>query len=425
MTQIRIDTDQVRETGRRFNTEADLLAQIGRELQSAIGSLDTGAWDGRSRARAAPLLNRVRPESEQAAEWLDELGRKLAHVADIFEQEDNTAAGNVAEMPWVNFEVGGGAVLGAATVAGMAAPTIVLASLPLTGDAAPNFANTTWAERFAYAEEFPGKIEAIEGEMQQLQDLIAQDNVDIVDIERQIRDLKAERDRLQTEADNFWNKVKRDPDGWKWGFDDGVIDAPWRTQSDAMEDQIGQLDKQIQDLENKKAEIVSQRDTHQQQLDSSEQHLAALQQSQTDLNKIIQQGIPSDGPTKETWLMSGSGAMGGCTRYVAEKRDVAAFDGGHPGNASEWSRQARNAKYEVGSHPVKGAIVAWESNHVAYVEWVDPNDPTHFRISEANTIYLDDGSFVRGKYTPPTTRDVHLGDETGISFIYGKSSTTV
>ncbi|RLC82159.1 MAG: hypothetical protein DRJ03_19435, partial [Chloroflexi bacterium] len=62
MTQIRIDTELAGEVARRLITEADRMAEIGRELQNAIGSLDTGAWDGRSRARAEPLLGRVRPE---------------------------------------------------------------------------------------------------------------------------------------------------------------------------------------------------------------------------------------------------------------------------------------------------------------------------------------------------------------------------
>ena len=68
-------------------------------MQRAIGSLDTGAWDGRSRWRAEPLLDRVRPESARVADGLDELGRKLVRVADTFEQEDNTAAFRAPHVP--------------------------------------------------------------------------------------------------------------------------------------------------------------------------------------------------------------------------------------------------------------------------------------------------------------------------------------
>ena len=106
MTKIRIQTESVREAGQRFIAEGDHLAEIGQALQGAIGSLDTWAWDGVSRARAEPLLGRVRPESATVAEELERLGRTLVHVADAFEQEDNTAAGNLAGMPWVDWETG-------------------------------------------------------------------------------------------------------------------------------------------------------------------------------------------------------------------------------------------------------------------------------------------------------------------------------
>jgi len=104
MAQIRIDTEHVRDVGRRLIAEGDRLNEIGQELHDAIGSLDTGAWDGHSRAQAGPLLGRVQPESARVSEGLDELGRMLVRVADAFEQEDNTAARNLEGMPWVDFE---------------------------------------------------------------------------------------------------------------------------------------------------------------------------------------------------------------------------------------------------------------------------------------------------------------------------------
>jgi WXG100 family type VII secretion target len=104
MTKIRIDTEHAREVGRRLIAEGDHLAEIGYELQRAIGGLDTGSWDGRSRARAEPMLNRVRPESARVADEIDHLGRKLRHVAETFEQEDNTAARNLEGMGWVDWD---------------------------------------------------------------------------------------------------------------------------------------------------------------------------------------------------------------------------------------------------------------------------------------------------------------------------------
>ncbi len=100
MTRIRIDTEYAREVGRRIISEADCVAQIGNELRNAIGSLDTGAWDGRSRARAAPLLDRVRPENEWVKHQLEELGYKLVRVANIFEDKDQDVVKAITEIPW-------------------------------------------------------------------------------------------------------------------------------------------------------------------------------------------------------------------------------------------------------------------------------------------------------------------------------------
>ncbi|MEA3338344.1 MAG: CHAP domain-containing protein, partial [Chloroflexota bacterium] len=412
-----------------------------RELQSAIGSLDTGAWDGRSRARAEPMLGRVQQGGTRVAEGLDVLGRKLVRVADVFEQEDDTAAQNLEGMPWVDFEAGGGTVLGVATAAGMAAPVITLASLPLTGDYAPAISEMSWAERFDYAKTLPEQIETLESEQQKLKDQITQDDQDIAALDQQIQDLQNKRDALQEEAGDFWNQVKRDPDGWQWGFDDGLLDAPWRTKSDALEDQIAEYDRQIQELHAQRQVLDIQ---HQQELSSIGQQLTTLRQSQTELNQTIQQGITPDGPTKQNNLLTGTHSLSGCTHYVATKRDVSAWPNakgnpGHPGHAYKWNDQAQQAGYEAGSHPVKGSIVVWEGGsgwydktghdcgHVAYVEWVDPNDPNHFRISEANVKTDAEGNGIRGTHTTPTTRDVYLDKEQNLSFIYDKppESTSV
>jgi hypothetical protein len=80
------------------------MAEMGRELGGAISGLNTGAWDGQSRYRAEPMLDRVRPESRHVTEELNVLGRKLLHVADTFDAEDGTAAQNLAGIGWVEFE---------------------------------------------------------------------------------------------------------------------------------------------------------------------------------------------------------------------------------------------------------------------------------------------------------------------------------
>lgn len=107
MTQIRLNTEQVRDAGRRLLTESTEIEEIGQALQHAVDSLDTWAWDGHSRANAEPLLDQVRPQSVRLADELEQLGRLLQRVADRFENEDSTAARELEGMPWVEWETSG------------------------------------------------------------------------------------------------------------------------------------------------------------------------------------------------------------------------------------------------------------------------------------------------------------------------------
>ena len=102
MTQIRINTEQVKAVGRQFDATGNHLTEIGHELQRAISSLDTSSWDGVSRQQTEPLLGQVRPASERVAGELDELGRMLVRVAETFEQEDNTAAHDITDWSLID-----------------------------------------------------------------------------------------------------------------------------------------------------------------------------------------------------------------------------------------------------------------------------------------------------------------------------------
>jgi len=107
MTKIRIDTERVRASGQRFLAIENQLEQVTYDLQRAMDSLDTWAWDGRSRFRAEPLLSQVHPTGRRVTDELERLGRMLHRVADTFESEDNTAARNLEGMPWVDWSKSG------------------------------------------------------------------------------------------------------------------------------------------------------------------------------------------------------------------------------------------------------------------------------------------------------------------------------
>ena len=445
MTQIRIDTQHTREIGRRLIAEGDRLAEIGHELRRAIGGLDTWAWDGRSRWRAEPLLNRVRPESARVADGLDALGRKLVRVADVFEEEDNTAARNLAGMGWVDFETGGGSVLGVATAA-MATPAIMLTSLPLAGDHAPDLSKMSWEERYTYAKALPGQIESLKGEQQRLKDQITQGDQAITGLDQQIQDLQAKRGALQEEADDFWNKVRRDPDGWQWGFDDRFPDAPWRTKSDAMEDQIAEYDRQIQELQAQRGLLAHQCQTNQQDLDSVNRQLTTLHQRQNELKQTINQGIPR--------RSTPPGKRAGCVLYASKYRDISDFGG--TGTPSKWDTRAVEKNYETGAYPVKGALMVYDGDvlpkakgfatwkqadgtksyvsaagHVEYVTDVRPVEKdgrTLYKVEVvgADTKYNEKGEVVWNTYVGEYNAAYLVDPQTlseGVWFLYDKKQT--
>jgi WXG100 family type VII secretion target len=444
MAQIRIHTERVKEIGQRLTARGDLLAEMSDELQRAINSLDTGSWDGRSRHEAETLLNRVRPESTQLAEALDALGRTLMHVAEVFEREDNTAAHNLDGLAWVDFEISQGQILGISSGMSLAAPAVMLASTNVSLDEyrSRDLSKMSWTDRLALKDVLRKQIEELNKAQQRLEAQIAQDDQDITEIDRQIRKLQAQRDALQEEADKLSNKLKPDDDGLKWGFDDGILDAPWRTESDDLEDQMADLDQQIEDLQEQKQYLIAQREGHQNQLQGIDERLKSMQAEQEKLNGLLENGIAPDGPTEPAWLRN---QLSGCTHYVAQKRDVSAWpnssgEPGHPGNACEWDDQARQAGYGVGQEPVKGSIIVWEpgakytqdhngytvsthssAGHVAIVKDVDYSNPevVRVRIEHAS---ISQG---RGTHSQPLDQwvtldpsEVSSGD---ISFIYDKS----
>lgn len=111
MGQIRIDTERVREVGQRLIAEAERIHETGVRLSSTVNHLDIWAWDGISRARAEPLLEQIRPQTDQCSQELQRLGQILQHVADIFEEQDKTTAQNLTTLPWIDWESGGADVM--------------------------------------------------------------------------------------------------------------------------------------------------------------------------------------------------------------------------------------------------------------------------------------------------------------------------
>lgn len=389
---ILVTTEHLWETGRRWVAEAEQLRQAGRRLATAAGDIE---WEGRTHLGLADDLAAARQRGEVAARGLEELGRRLLATAERFDQADRGGAFSFRHIPWGRLLQPPAMILPAIPAAGTTGGVVLAA---MTAVVSPDewAAGLTWEQRFAQRDALAGQIADLQKQIDALRGQLP-DGKTLEEVERELADLRAQRDDLMEKADHWWNKVlppQRD-DGWVLQWDDDGL--PWRVQADDYEDQIVDLDRQIAELEGQKRQLA--------ELGHMEGQLAGLRAQQQALDRSFQNGVPADGPTR-AWLRK---RLGGCTHYVAEKRDVYAWpnsrgEPGHPGNASAWDEQARAAGYEVGSRPVKGAIVVFdqgaqykadqwskwytfkeEAGHVAYVEDVDYSNPdvVRFKISEA------------------------------------------
>lgn len=182
---------------------------------------------------------------------------------------------------------------------------------------------------------------------------------------------------------------------------------------------------QIAALEKKRTSSVG--------LSQSEQNkLAELLARKSAIQTVIDSGI-SDKPTKTSL----SKVLGGCTNYVATKRNVEPFfKGGHM-NATYWNENAASSGFDVGARPVKGAIMVIEADngknngvmnvsdtagHVAYVESVKAvKGGYNVVVSQANTKYTSSGGYVAGTYINKNTKTIFVptGNKS-VSFIYTK-----
>lgn len=114
-----------------------------------------------------------------------------------------------------------------------------------------SIAQMTREQRTTRYEQIQTEMTELQNRLEYLKTQEGVGNLNQDELERQIAELRKQRTELQDQADQWRNKLGRSQQGWKWGFDDGIIDAPWRTRSDDIEDEITSIDNQIAELEKK------------------------------------------------------------------------------------------------------------------------------------------------------------------------------
>jgi len=415
MTIIHMETEQVRSVARQLDATAE---QIHLEIERVARQVRGIPWQSPGRERYVASVERLRQQIQALAQQGVELGQRAEREVAEWLAADGQGANRFQELkrslPGLKLLVtgGGGILLASAQVLG--------ASTQINAQYSKEYQDMPWKDRFAEQKKLKEQMDAAQKQLSSMRSSeVIQSEIN--DIDAKLADLERKRAEAQARADAWYNKVI--PDWPLEGDSDGV---PWRVKADDFEDEVTGYDQQIQELQSQKQALVNELNLRQQ----TEANLAGLQERQTALNQVMGAGVPADGPTKPDWLRN---QLGGCTNYVAQKRDVSAFGGGHPGHANMWDNQARAAGYEVGGQPAKGAIMVFEGSndvmkvdssagHVAYVENVEKVDGGYnVTISQADTQYDKNGSFIRGTYVNQRTSTVFVKDDPkGVSFIYEK-----
>ncbi len=415
MTIIRMETERVDGVARQLE---QINAAISQEMEILGNRIHSLNWQGEGadqfRAEFDALLR-------QASDIYEEgilLSQRVKREAQEWVAADSLGASHFRDLKRIleNLNLvmagGGGVTLASAQILG--------ASTNANAEYLQEYRKMSWKDKFKIEKKIQDELSSTQ---KQLAEMKSTDELqtEINAIDAKIVELERKKAEAQKKADALLNKVIPD-----WPLERDSDGVPWRVRTDDYEDEVVEYDRQIQELQTQKQALQGDLSSRQQ----LEAHFAKLQQQQNALNQVIGEGVPSDGPTTPKWLHN---QLAGCTNYVAEKRDVSDFGGGHPGDASDWNNQAESAGYEFGERPAKGAIMVFEGDnnvmrvdkdagHVAYVEKVEKVDGGYkVSVSQADTKYDSKGNFVRGTYVNKRSSMIFVKDGAkGVSFIYGK-----
>lgn len=442
-----MDTNTVRTSTQQMKQSAIQMTNL---LQSISSDAQSANWVGPSHDQFISEVQRITQGIKTQIETLSILASRVEH--EVTEWENVAASlegayGGISEMiRSITLPTSIAAMLGTASGAATSMRGSVLGvsttadGIALSGAgvlSAPEqktlYQKMSWSDKFEEQKSINAEINRINGLLpRDAQGKFDELDNQIVDIDKEIVALQEKRDIAEKKSNGLFNQVM--PDFPLQGDkEDGL---PWRVRADDYEDEVTNYNRQIAALKNQKDGLTSEKQSIQSNLDQ----LNILNTQEATLDTVIGQGITSDGPTNPTWYKNG---FGGCTNYVAEKRDLyISQDTRISGNAQNWRDTATNAGWDVGKQPAKGSIMVFQGEastdyhtanravggHVAYVENVSSNADGSYNvtISEASTIYDDAGKFVPGTHTKVNTRTVTVPADGHkyVDFIYEKPSQT-
>ncbi len=402
---ISMQTEQAIALASILNQNAKQLDELSTELSSRMNRLEINWQGGASREMFFIETSQLRSRLASLTGDLFELYDRL--ILEIKEWE--TAASRLAGHN--NLSISGIGLIGATGIlmgkASAGGGEVLGVSTSTSGVTTQTYQQMSWSDKFAEEAAINAQIGELE---QQLYNLPADRATALEQIDKDIAYWEAMKTRYEEESRKLINKIPVNLQG----------DSASNIYKDLAEDADAMLAK----LHERKELLQSDAYWAQREAQINSQ-ITNLKAQQAALNEVINAGIPPSGPTKGIRLA-------GCSKFVAEKRDISSFAVPGDMDAARWDDHAIAAGLEVGSRPVKGSIMVIDQNnsvfpkidevgHVVFVEKVTRVDGGYqVTYSQASTP-RDANNHWTGSYTyvnPRTTTHFIPDGSTGINYIY-------
>lgn len=267
MINILIQPQELRSKATALKESAARIQATMTDLDVVLNGLGDGVFAG---LRAQDLRNRYQMQRERLSglhRMISVFAEKLESAAVAFEQADRQA-------------FSGGAKVEDFSSTGFLDVLRRLKNLQAERDALMNQKHLT------------------QQDLQRLHDLDRQ-------IEQTLGDLRSQKAQIEAQLRDWRNRVLPADGTLQWGFDDGMIDAPWRTKSDQLEDELAKLNEQIGTLERQQLEVhgqIAQKEAELQQIDQQLRVNDANQQGAEERIHQLQQQYDGQNPAPGTML---------------------------------------------------------------------------------------------------------------------------
>jgi len=211
----------------------------------------------------------------------------------------------------------------------------------------PDVDSMPLTQRWQQLAQVQSEIATLDQELLGLQALGAGEHLVSNELEQYGIALQQRREQLHSQVGDWRNRVRLSDQGFRRGFDDGILDAPWRTRSDDFEDEVERLSTEIATV---KAQLAHQQEFERvrAQLQISEQRRVELETSLTD---HWWNDVPVESQRQLTY--EGRGTSYGCTP-TATSMVLDYWHSQDPNNKSMIAQELLDVNVEQGEFTATG-----------------------------------------------------------------------